>query len=381
MSQDQLTLEGMIAGVRDSAVFLLVLSKRYLAQWFCQQEMLAALDENKPIQIVLEEDERFHSFDLAGWQATKHSSLRHVKNVTGELVEVPKRICEMIDSRLSEAVTYRRRDFETDSMMRELCRRNGVHLPHQPSVLSTRIHIDAAPSEHHPSVSVFIICNEDTGAAMLKDLRLALETSSHINVAVEPSELDSVDCILLLLSAGALSTKPLDEYLERAIATDKAASRDRIEMVFSKQAGWVFGCAEHKAASDAIRACIDAHEAMEFRPRDDTGPNRHEFYAMVEQLVLKLCRVQYRATATGSSTVTVDETFRDELQRSQCRIAALDAEVAHLNRLVMHQNEQLHHQNEQLVQLWESVLELKSASKAGPNPPTYEKLARGTDTP
>ena len=94
--------------------------------------MLTALDEHTPIQIVLEDDERFHAFDLQGWRSTRHEATRRVQNVAGDMVEVPPRICEMIDAQLPEAVTYRRRDFETNSMMRELCLRNGVHLPRQP---------------------------------------------------------------------------------------------------------------------------------------------------------------------------------------------------------------------------------------------------------
>ena len=42
MHQSKLTLEGMREGVRDSGVFLLLLSKHVLASWFCQQEMLCA---------------------------------------------------------------------------------------------------------------------------------------------------------------------------------------------------------------------------------------------------------------------------------------------------------------------------------------------------
>ena len=72
---------------------------------------------------------------------------------------------------------------------------------------------------------------------------------------------------------------------------------------------------------------------MEFRPKDDGGPCRHEFPAMVEQLVLKLCRVQYQLPApAGSTAVGTTPTLRDEYERSHRKVGALDAEVAHLNR-------------------------------------------------
>ena len=55
MEQAQLTLEGMRQGVRDSDVFLLVLTKSVLTRWFCQQELLTAIDEGTPIQLLVEE--------------------------------------------------------------------------------------------------------------------------------------------------------------------------------------------------------------------------------------------------------------------------------------------------------------------------------------
>ena len=69
MRQKKLTLEGMQEGVRDSDVFILVLSAHVLTSWFCQQEMLCAIREEKKIQLVLEEEPRFSPFDVATWQA------------------------------------------------------------------------------------------------------------------------------------------------------------------------------------------------------------------------------------------------------------------------------------------------------------------------
>ena len=129
MRQSKLTLEGMRQGVQDSDVFLLVLTKHVLASWFCQQEMLAAIGAGKKVQLLLEEEERFAPFDVSAWQAGQGQDRRTACNASGSLQEVPTAICEMIDSHLREAVTYRRRDFEAASMMTELCRRNGLVLP------------------------------------------------------------------------------------------------------------------------------------------------------------------------------------------------------------------------------------------------------------
>ena len=71
MRQEKLTLEGMRQGVRDSDVFLLVLSKHVLARWFCQQEALEAIAAKKKVQILLEEDPRFLPFDVEAWEASR----------------------------------------------------------------------------------------------------------------------------------------------------------------------------------------------------------------------------------------------------------------------------------------------------------------------
>ena len=55
MAAKQLTLEGMQRGVRDSDVFLLLLTKRVLTRWFCRKELLTAIEEGTPIQLVVEE--------------------------------------------------------------------------------------------------------------------------------------------------------------------------------------------------------------------------------------------------------------------------------------------------------------------------------------
>jgi len=162
--------------------------------WFCQQEMLCAMDEGKKIQIVLEERPPFFPFDLQAWHRSKSppadeelqqeaddveaqikeqrllfdaavaaenqdgevaayykikalqvrneqtksifggTGKRMIKGLSGGMVEVPEQICKMIDAHLPDAVTYRRRDFEAASMMRELCRRNWLRLPSPPAV-------------------------------------------------------------------------------------------------------------------------------------------------------------------------------------------------------------------------------------------------------
>eukprot|EP01043_Picozoa_sp_COSAG02_P058240 COSAG02_NODE_7216_length_3113_cov_16.308842_1_plen_191_part_10 len=160
MRQKVLTLEGMRQGVRESDVFLLLLTEHVLASWFCQQEMLCAIQEGKKVQLLLEEESRFHPFDVEAWYASKNppadvdlkqqiedicvqikghrekateaiatdddaaeaeaydaikslhlrkkkveaviksASRRMIRSAWGELVEIPPKICEMIDTNL-----------------------------------------------------------------------------------------------------------------------------------------------------------------------------------------------------------------------------------------------------------------------------------------
>ena len=87
-----------------------------------------------------------------------------------------------------------------------------------------------------------------------------------------------------LLCPGVLTEAGSQALLRRAIAEDQRLGCDRIVAVFCERAGWHFGCDEHKAAPDDVRACVDGHEALAYRPREPSGANRHEFPAMVARL-------------------------------------------------------------------------------------------------
>lgn len=280
MRQEQLTLEGMRQGVRDSNVFLLVLSERVLASWFCQQEMLTAIDEGKPIQLVLEQEARFRPFDLKSWtaQAASGTSARTIA-IQGNQIEIPPRIAAMVDENLPRAVTYRRRDFENNAMMRELCFRNGIVLPCSS--------VETWPADR-ATVKVFVIFNDRNAAPMLQELQDGTaDLRDRVMFTTDAGTLADVDRVLVLLTAGVLQPPSL-QTLMRAIALDKAQSRDRIVALYSELAGWQFGCEEHKTAPLDVQSCLDEHEAIAYRPSDPSGSTRHEFPAMIQQLLSKL---------------------------------------------------------------------------------------------
>ena len=347
MRQETLTLEGMKQGVRDSDVFLLLLSRHVLASWFCQQEILTAIQHRKKIQLLIEEEERFFPFDVEAWKATEkprsdvelekqiagldrqieelrdqalkavrvrdilaehrayesikalqlqQESLNSIKGASGKrmvnaawggLSQVPPAICKMIDDNLSDAVTYRRRDYETESMMAELCARNKIVLPCQPMVL---------PAHGGQPLRVFVISNREhnAGAAtIVGDLMVAMQSnfSTHIELTDDETalSLSEADRVLLLLSSGVLEVgrTQLRQLLD--VLTLDENKHDRLVAVYSEEAGWSFGCAEQKAACKEVQDALNDHEAITYRPKTQ-GRLRHEFPVMTEQLVMTLCR-------------------------------------------------------------------------------------------
>jgi serine/threonine protein kinase len=337
MKQQNLTLEGMRQGVRDSCIFVLILSARVLASWFCQQEMICAIDEEKPIQLILEEEPRFFPFNTDEWNAQAAVAAaaaatgvdpptRSVSNQNGVVTEVPAKIARVIDACLPRAVKYRRRDFEQRAMMRELCRRNGVVLPQLPPILRR---VDTCRP-----LRVAVIHNPETGSQMLTDLKTAFEPAADRvllltgegGVGLDRDELESADRVLLLLTAGVLGPPPV-HHLEAIIEQDARLQQDRIVAAFSEAAGWRFGCDEQLSALPRVKACIDDHEAVAFRPPDPDGPNCHEFPAMVAQLLTKLGTGHVDVAEVASEEMPT-ASLRQRLMRLEAMLAQRDEELA-----------------------------------------------------
>ena len=323
-----LTLEGMQQGVRDSRIFLLFLSKHVLASWFCQQEILTAIDEGKPIQLVIEEEPRFSPFDLVTWRAQSGLAVRTVKNQTGEEKEVPKPISDMIDAHLPQAVTYRRRDFEQKAMMQELCHRNGIVVP-----IGSAETVYATVSRHPSSaLRIAVIYNSVTAAGMFTDIKGAFANivDKDSVVLTDESELATADRVLLLLSKGVLKSPTLQQ-LEEVIRLDATAKKDRIVALFSEQAGWRFGCDEHQTATMEIKDCLDAHEAISYRPKDPTGPHRHEFPAMFSHLLAVLgrpCACKSAAAIPPAAENVPLASVRERLAHKELAVVALETMLA-----------------------------------------------------
>lgn len=290
MRQELLTLDGMRRGVRRSAVFILILTEHVLESWYCCQEMLCAIEAKKPVQLVLEEEKRFHPFDLKGWTQSK-APLGSIDkdNIVDQTMKwqvdvgqekLVSLIENIIDDNLSKAVVYRRRAFEVDAMMRELC----VRAPVKPPII--------LPVEQRPTikrrVSVLVIHNtqSQTACEMVADMKEGLLHNYAIDFCTE-KEIHKATRVLLILTKGVL-TPPALTLLERVLEHDKLTHADRLVCVYNEHAGWQFKHnVEKQSAPKHVQLAIDAHEALAYRPKTD-DMTRHEFPALLTELAKRL---------------------------------------------------------------------------------------------
>jgi hypothetical protein len=349
MKQALLTLEGMRQGVRDSQVFLLVLSEHVLGSWFCQQELRCAISLGKPIQLVVETDDRFNPFDFNAWNAFNAAMdqspvIETVDEDDGHQVDVyrvpdspfdqlPVMCRNAVNDNLPNAVTYRRRNFEVDSMMRELCARNGVALP-APAELRTDDGHSSAQLQRvsHNRIKVLLICNHSTASGMETELSSALEATGRIVITSDPADVATVDKVLLLLSKDVL-TPPSLEILQSILRLDGQQKRARTYAVFSTDAGWRFGCDEQTSAPDIVRHFLNQHEALEYRAPDPDGPNRHEFGAMFLQLLRKLGLDGSNERRVLSAAEVARGTVSDVEPEPESLSVGSDSHVEHIARL------------------------------------------------
>eukprot|EP01048_Picozoa_sp_COSAG05_P004131 COSAG05_NODE_212_length_13942_cov_18.039659_5_plen_1501_part_00 len=316
MHQNDLTLTGMRRGVMDSAVFVLILTEHVLGSWYCQQEMRTAIEYEKHVQIVVEAEPRFNPFDVQAWVAGREASDRFMTTASGQRVAVPPDICKLVDDGLHQSITYRRRDYEVESMMRELCRRSGLSLPQQHQRHTT------------PDIEakVFVICNVHTSETLLSSLQGPLE-SSGIRLTQEVGDLESADYTLLVLTTGVLHTNEI--HLMQAIALSKNSANDTIVVVYD-EATWQFDSDEIHAANPEVQQCIKDHEAIVWRKPDPDGPNCHEFPSMVVQLLKKLNRGSSAICDVGpDESIRTASAVRERLAESQRLAQKLQAAVDH----------------------------------------------------
>ena len=175
--------------------------------------------------------------------------------------------------------------------------------------------------------------------ALLGELRRA--SGAAIQISEDSDAVDSADKVLLLLSEGALRGVPLTKLLS-IIAKDRASQEDRLVMVCrTKEEGWRFdktgpnANAEVRDAPREVQAALNDHEAITYRAPNSNGASRHEFPAMLEQLLRRLLDGKagvVLADLNGTTAVAAAprQTMRQQLEAAQHALAWAEAERAEL---------------------------------------------------
>ena len=277
MNQVALTLDAMRQGVCDSDAFLLILTEHVLTRWFCQQELLTAINEGKPVQLLIEEDPRFNPFDVASWMSGGDNSAR---SFVADTSEDHARICAAVDAALPNAIVYRRRDYETDAMLRELCVRAGVPQPPIPPIAAlTR------------AIEVFAVCHRGGRSDAMADCVLDV-LNDTFDVTEDETRLPHATAVVVLLCEGSLAPGSTSLFnLVAALQQDRAEGLTKDRLVFvcpPPSDGWTFGDGnpDIRNAPVEVKNALSDHEAITFRPpTHDGGSARHEFPAMLRRLL------------------------------------------------------------------------------------------------
>eukprot|EP00935_MAST-01C_sp_MAST-1C-sp1_P002593 g2593.t1 len=90
---DDLTKDGMLKGIEESAALIVFLSTGILQRPYCQMEIRHAIRLQKPILLIHESDARYGSFDFRAAHA-----------------EAPNDLQQLLDN--TESLPFRRRGYE-----------------------------------------------------------------------------------------------------------------------------------------------------------------------------------------------------------------------------------------------------------------------------
>eukprot|EP00457_Paulinella_chromatophora_P000280 gb/GEZN01000280.1/.p1 GENE.gb/GEZN01000280.1/~~gb/GEZN01000280.1/.p1 ORF type:complete len:1722 (-),score=262.54 gb/GEZN01000280.1/:13-5178(-) len=371
MDAKDLTEQGMRQGVADSAAFILLLTNSVLSRPYCLKEMLWALEFGKPFIIVVETDLRLFPFDwerwsrnlldkLPGWNqwgistslgSTYENCVQHFRRVHDEV----KRQLEQ-----KECIPLRRRNFETDAMVREVFLRaanRGCLWSHRltPKPLvrprlsqqtsgSTLVQSGgvtqqgaAAPTVNHSALPedqarwprVFVICSTE-GKEMALDLAEAfhvrypdLAMLMSTDSKAIPQGLVEAECVMVLLTAGVLAVgAPAMSQLRYATQHAKP-----LFIIYNENAGWRFGGAESQAAPHWVMERITAHEFMTYRSK---SPLLFEFLAMCDELVSRLVSPTkpYAALSDGQVSALDEKELANWQAEQQKAVAMSTADAA-----------------------------------------------------
>ena len=300
MNQTDLTEEGMRRGVYDSDVFILFLTNSYLSRKFCLAEITYALEFDKPIIIVMEDEERFWPFDVERWRANRCTKVVGGEWVVGSLPITYEKmckeyapICDLIEKCITDGsiLPFRRRDFEVNALAREIVHRAGTfegiawgsHLPPP----HARTSLDESAKRH-----IFIFARESAYTAkVIQECKDSIDKFTNMNTTWT-EDIGSAEHVLMLLTKGCVDAgAPSTALLEEAAKANKTVTF--LYVTSQQDEAWDFDefYALHNdefTHSDATDT-VAAHEALKYRDADPESV-RYEHDAMIFE-ILKRMRV------------------------------------------------------------------------------------------
>ena len=332
MNQTDLTEEGMRRGVYDSDVFILFLTNSYLSRKFCLAEITYALEFDKPIIIVSEQEERFWPFDLKRWKQNRCTRITGGEWVAGKLQTTyetcPAPIRDLIESRAADGsiLPFRRRDFEVNALTREIVSRAQRRLGEHTAKIgdaSSNIEIVWGSQLPPPSartnldegakrcICIFALESKHT-IAVMDECKASIDKFAPRTKWVDTAEMSSANHVLMVLSRGCVDADTRSAaLLEEAVDAGKTITF--LYLNSNEEEEWNFGAfydLHAKMPSKATEA-VCAHEALKYR---DSNPARihYEHDAMILE-ILKRMRAsdpQKRGYSTHTSSVTTRILFK-----------------------------------------------------------------------
>lgn len=346
MAATDLTVEGMAAGVRESAFFLLIVTTNVFQRPFCRREMDEAFLVGKPFVCVQEVEPRFAPWDGAAWVGSEeYASVPWVNDqwVKGpydeekENIKLWDKIKDMVVAQAGKMLPYRRRNFESTAMVQELLRRchivEDLAEPHPTtSTAATAAAAAAAVPVGVPEGDtrhVLLVYGEAFGASVGASMCTALVAQGQLvrtstpDVAAAAAEVEGAKALVVVLTRGALSeAAPLARVTEALSRGSRIVLVQQAHSAVHSPNGWEFYGAEHTSAPPEVQEMLKSIEAVSFRAAD--GLMGYEADAMVDEVVARIEASEATITVAGRGGRDLREAAKD------AEIARLTHEVAQL---------------------------------------------------
>ena len=291
MNQPDLTEEGMRRGVYDSDVFILFLTNSYLSRKFCLAEIQYALEFDKPIIIVSEQEERFWPFDLQRWRDNRCSRVGGEWTVGGlqtTYEACPPKVRELIEKRAADGsfLPFRRRDFEVNALIREIVSRAsrktgiawGAQMPPPAALLS----LDSVMQR-----DIFIFAREsEYTAQVVQECKASIDKFAPNTRWVD--DLSSAEHVVMLLSRGSVDAGTRSaQLLEQA--TDLGKTVTFLYVTSIKDEEWDFNefYDLHGRLQSKATDTVCAHEALKYRDMA-TEEMCYEHDAMILEILKRM---------------------------------------------------------------------------------------------